>query len=178
MAAEAATDAEIGAEPKKKGLLIPIVIGVVLAALGGGGAFWATTAGPLKSLFGGADAESAEGSEGEKAGGHLGAGPAPLGPVAFLPLEVLAIPLGVEGQGRTLIFEGQLELDPQYLADVTLLKPRVLDVLNSYLRVVEVAELGDPAALLRLRGQMLRRVQVVTGEGRVRDLLITQFVVN
>jgi len=32
--------------------------------------------------------------------------------------------------------------------------------------------------LLRLRSQMLRRVQVVTGEGRVRDLLIMEFVLN
>ena len=58
------------------------------------------------------------------------------------------------------------------------LSPRVLDVLNSYLRVVEIDELSEPTSLLRLRAQMLRRVQIVTGEGRVRDLLITQFVVN
>ena len=32
--------------------------------------------------------------------------------------------------------------------------------------------------LVRLRAQMLRRVQMVTGEGRVRDLLITEFVLN
>jgi flagellar FliL protein len=32
--------------------------------------------------------------------------------------------------------------------------------------------------MARLRAQMLRRIQVVTGEGRVRDLLITEFVLN
>ena len=56
--------------------------------------------------------------------------------------------------------------------------PRVLDVLNSYLRAVEVSDLEDPSALVRLRAQMLRRVQIVTGEGRVRDLLVTEFVLN
>ena len=56
--------------------------------------------------------------------------------------------------------------------------PRVLDVLNTYLRAVEVRDLEEPAALARLRAQMLRRVQVVTGEGRVRDLLVTEFVLN
>ena len=49
--------------------------------------------------------------------------------------------------------------------------PRVLDVLNTYLRAVEVRDLEEPASLARLRAQMLRRIQVVTGEGRVRDLL-------
>ena len=58
------------------------------------------------------------------------------------------------------------------------LMPRVLDVLNTYLRAVEVRDLEEPAALARLRAQMLRRIQVVTGEGRVRDLLIAEFVLN
>ena len=56
--------------------------------------------------------------------------------------------------------------------------PRVLDVLNTYLRAVEVRDLEQPSSAARLRAQMLRRVQVVTGEGRVRDLLVTEFVMN
>ena len=55
--------------------------------------------------------------------------------------------------------------------------------------VASVAELGGLTgvatptidtvlALIRLRAQMLRRIQVVSGEGRVRDLLITEFVLN
>ena len=61
---------------------------------------------------------------------------------------------------------------------MTLLKPRVMDVLNGFLRAVEVQELEDPAALIRLRAQMLRRIQIVVGEGRVNDLLIVEFVLN
>jgi len=56
--------------------------------------------------------------------------------------------------------------------------PRILDVLNSYLRAVAITDLEDPTAMARLRAQMLRRVQIVTGEGRVRDLLVTEFVLN
>ncbi|MFL9503735.1 flagellar basal body-associated FliL family protein [Rhodopseudomonas palustris] len=41
-----------------------------------------------------------------------------------------------------------------------------------------MAEIEDPSAMARLRAQMLRRVQIVTGEGRVRDLLITEFVLD
>jgi flagellar FliL protein len=54
----------------------------------------------------------------------------------------------------------------------------VLDVLNTYLRAVQARDIEDPAALARLRAQMLRRIQVVTGDGQVRDLLITEFVLN
>ena len=56
--------------------------------------------------------------------------------------------------------------------------PRIVDVMNGYLRALDAAELENPAALVRLRAQMLRRIQIVTGEGRVRDLLITEFVLN
>jgi flagellar FliL protein len=64
------------------------------------------------------------------------------------------------------------------VAEVTLLLPRILDVLNSYLRAIDVAEIEDSAALVRIRAQLLRRIQIVTGEGRVRDLLVTEFVLN
>ena len=61
---------------------------------------------------------------------------------------------------------------------VTNLSPRILDVLNTYLRAVSEVELEDPASMNRIRAQMLRRVQVVAGEENVRDLLITEFVLN
>jgi flagellar FliL protein len=75
-------------------------------------------------------------------------------------------------------FSAQLEVAEAYKAEVELLKPRVMDVLNGYLRAVEVTDLENPSALFKLRAQMLRRVQIVTGEGRVRDLLIIEFVLN
>jgi flagellar FliL protein len=67
---------------------------------------------------------------------------------------------------------------PEDAATVAALMPRVLDVLNTYLRAVQARDIEDPAALARLRAQMLRRIQVVTGDGQVRDLLITEFVLN
>lgn len=160
-------------KPKKKGLLIPLVIGVVLALGLGGGAFWALSAGPLSHLF----ASDKQGHAGEEAAEDHATETA-IGQVAFIPLDVVTISLGAGANGRHLIFEAQLEVEAAYQAEVELLKPRVLDVLNSYLRVVEVAELSEPSSLLRLRAQMLHRAQIVTGEGRVRDLLVTQFVVN
>ena len=67
---------------------------------------------------------------------------------------------------------------PSSAAAVQAEMPRIVDALNTYLRAVEVRDLEDPAALTRLRAQMLRRVQIVTGAGEVRDLLVTEFVLN
>jgi flagellar FliL protein len=98
--------------------------------------------------------------------------------IAFVPIDQMVLSLGAAAEGRYLRFTAQLEVPSVHAGDVTLLKPRILDVLNGYLRAVDPAELEDPAALVRLRAQMLRRIQIVTGEGRVRDLLVTEFVLN
>ena len=58
------------------------------------------------------------------------------------------------------------------------LMPRIVDVTNTYLRALKLADLEDAQALIRLRAQLLRRMQVVTGAGRINDLLIMEFVLN
>ena len=173
-----AEDAADQTAPKrKKGLMIPLLVGVILAAGGGAGGFWAVTAGPFAPDAAAGGDVADHGAHGE-AEGHGAHGVAPSLAVGFVPLETLVISLGPEETSRHLLFTAELEVDPTHAAEVTQLSPRVLDVLNSYLRVISVAELSDPASLARLRAQMLRRIQVVTGPGRVRDLLVTQFVVN
>ena len=98
--------------------------------------------------------------------------------VVFLPLEPVIISLGPEVRGEHLMFTAHLEVPRRHEAEVEHLVPRVLDVLNSYLRVISLEEISDPTSLAILRAQILRRIQVVTGPGRVQDLLVTQFVVN
>lgn len=155
--------------PKKKGMKMPLLIGLILALIGGGGGYWAVTSGPFATP---ATEETAE----EHDTDHE----PDMAPVdtAFVELETLVITLGSEAAGRSLLFTAALEVSPQYQEEVIALTPRVLDVLNSYLRVISISELSEPASLARLRAQMLRRIQVVTGTGRVRDLLVTQFLVN
>jgi len=104
--------------------------------------------------------------------------PAALPAIAFVPVDPLVISLGPGARAKHLRFTAQIEVASGHQAEVTLLMPRILDVLNSYLRAVSYRDLEDPAALVRLRAQMLRRVQIVCGEGRVRDLLVTEFVLN
>ncbi|HCQ65895.1 MAG TPA: flagellar basal body protein FliL [Rhodobacteraceae bacterium] len=162
--------AEPGAQdeaPKKKGKL-GLLIGVLLAVILGGGGFFAVYSGMLL----GSDGETVDAGHGDEA--VIDA----LQPVSFIPLDPLVISIGRGSAARHLRFRAELEVAPGSEADVTQLAPRVMDVLNSYLRAVEVTDLEDPSALVGLRAQMLRRIQLVTGEGRVRDLLIMEFVMS
>lgn len=156
-------DVTLDEEPKKRSKK-PLIFGAVAALLLGGGAFYATYSGLL--LGGGAAHDAAKADVGA------------LPDIAFVPIDQMVLSLGAAAEGRYLRFTAQLEVPSAHADEVTLLKPRILDVLNGYLRAVDPAELEDPAALVRLRAQMLRRIQIVTGEGRVRDLLVTEFVLN
>lgn len=98
--------------------------------------------------------------------------------IGFVAVDPIIISLGQGATGQHLRFAAHLEVPSEHVAEVELLKPRIVDVLNGYLRAVEMAELEDRAALVRLRAQMLRRIQMVTGEGRVRDVLVTEFVLS
>jgi flagellar FliL protein len=60
---------------------------------------------------------------------------------------------------------------------VEAVRPRVLDIFATYLRALPLSELQDPTALLHVRAQLLRRVQLLTGPDMVEDLLIIDFVI-
>jgi len=151
---------------KKKGLGKPLLLGLVLALVLGAGGFYAVWSGMILG-------------QAPKAGKKAQVSNTTNVPeVAFVPIQPLIINVGPPGENRHLRFQAQLEVKPSAQEEVTKLLPRVVDVLNSYLRAVEASELEKPVALVRLRAQMLRRVQVVTGAGRVRDLLIMEFVLN
>jgi flagellar FliL protein len=158
----ATADATLTAEPKKRSKK-PLLVGIMLALGLGGAGFYATVSGMVLGTSEQADSNVA---------------PGPLQGIAFVPLDTMVVSLGPDSGSEHLRFTAQVEVVDTAVADVTLLKPRILDVLNSYLRAIDTASIEDPQAMARLRAQMLRRVQIVTGEGRVRDLLITEFVLN
>lgn len=152
--------------PKKKSKL-PLILGVVLALAGGGGGFFAVSSG----MIGGSE-DTEEKAETDDVVVEE------LPPIAFVALDPMIVSLPAGGVSTHLRFSAQLEVNPDHADEVESLKPRIVDVLNGYLRAVELSELSDPSVLVRLRGQMLRRVQVVVGDGRVKDLLIMEFVLN
>ncbi|MDF3415214.1 flagellar basal body protein FliL [Sulfitobacter sp. M57] len=153
------------ATPKKSKL--PVIIGLVLALAGGGGGFYATFSGMIL----GTDSHNQE----EDATMPTEV----VGPdVEYVAVDQLVISMRAPSNAKHLVFRAHLEVTPAAKEAVEKLLPRVVDVLNSYLRALEPADLEDPASLTRLRAQMLRRVQVVTGIGKVNDLLIMEFVLN
>lgn len=156
------TDIQTTVEPAKKGKL-GLIVGLVLALIGAGGAFFTVNSGMLFSAESEHDVAAPE--------QHTEQLPA----ISFVPIPPIVVTVGPAGS-RQLRFRAEVEVAPERTEDVAMLMPRILDVLNGYLRAVDLAELENPASLIRLRAQMLRRIQIVTGTGHVRDLLITEFV--
>jgi flagellar FliL protein len=147
------------APPRRR--IVPLIVGVVLAALLGGGGFFGVRSG-LIPIPG-------------KGGAEIAARPTP---IAFVPVPTIMVSMGTGQRTRHLRFTAELEVPRVHASEVAQLMPRILDVLNGYLRAVEMADVEDRAGIFRLRAQMLRRVQIVTGPGRVSDLLVTEFVLN
>lgn len=160
----AETTAAEGTAPAPKSKR-PLVMGLALAILGGAGGFFAVQADLLPI-----------GESPGSAGGGQGGEVATMGDIAFVPIDPIVISL--RDQRSHLRFRAQLEVGRSHKSEVEKLMPRVIDVLNSYLRALEAEDIADGRSLARLRAQMLRRVQIVTGAGRVNDLLIMEFVLN
>lgn len=148
---------------------------LVSLALGGGG-FFAVYSGtlPLGSLWPqvlGREAAPAAGpAAGERDSGYH--------PGAYVPLDPLIISLGPQSASEHLKVSLVVEVAPGREAEVEAARPRLVDVLNVFLRAVDEREIALPASMERLRAQMLRRVQLVSPEGAVRDVLIQEFVIN
>ena len=156
------TDASINAgdeAPKKSKM--GLLVGLFLAAIGGVGGFFFTSGGMSS---GDTKAPSKQ--------------VAYAGDVAFVPVDPMTISIGSPANNRYLRFRAELEVKAGYKADVEALLPRVVDVLNTYLRSISMADVEDPSALLTLRSQMRRRIDLVVGEDKVNDLLVMEFVVN
>jgi len=158
-----ATAEDVESPPKSSKM--PMILGLVLALAAGGGGFYAVQSG----LILGDESTKTTPEEIETV---------ELAPVTFVELDPILVSLGGSAVGTYLRFRAQLEVNGNQKENVEAVLPRVIDVLNSYLRSVEPEELQDQRALINLRAQMLRRVQVVTGPGWVEDLLIMEFVLN
>lgn len=152
-------------EPKKrsgKGLLIAAVLSLVL----GVGAFFVTYTGVVQGLLGLGAADHATAHDGL------------IDPdVGFVAVEPIAISYAGP-PARQFRIALQLEVPHDSEKEVQKLMPRVLNVLNGFLRAVDPDSLSDRAAWYDLRLKMLYRVRMVLGESLVRDLLITEFVMH
>lgn len=165
-----AETAETEKPVKKSGKGI-LLVTVVLVLCGMGGGYYASASG-LLSL------KPAAAPPPDKQDGDGAAMPDALPDVAYVDLAPIIISLGQGGDLTQLRFHAQLEVEAEYIADVEKIKPRIIDVLNGYMRAMDISDLNDPLALMKMRSQMLRRAAIVAGQGRVRDLLVMEFVLN
>ncbi|MFV0474825.1 MAG: flagellar basal body-associated protein FliL [Pikeienuella sp.] len=154
----------------------PLLIGLILALLVGGGGFFAVYAGALKLPAAVA---------GLLGGGHGGAAEkrakpvhAPEGAPAFVPVGELVVPLGPAADAQYLVIDTEIETTPADAPAIEALRPRILDVFNTFLRAVDESDIEAPSATIRLRAQLLRRVRAVAAPAEARDLLITSFILK
>ncbi len=118
-------------------------------------------------------------------GGDSGASPIkPLGEVqhtdyaTFLVMEPMVVSISPIGRSKHLKISLVLETDDDGAAELNEHGFYVQDVLNTFLRSVDSQVLEDPAAMSRLRAQLLRRVRAIVPDADVRNVLITEFVLT
>ena len=98
--------------------------------------------------------------------------------VAFVPMEPIMVSLPPGSSARLLRFTGQLEVAPEHAAEVAAVMPRVVDVLNTFLRAVEPRDLEAAVGAGAAPGADAAAHPGGDRRGQVRDLLITEFVLN
>lgn len=166
---DAEEEVSADAEEKKPSPIKAIVFSAVSALAMGGAA-----AGAAYFLAPG-DEECAAGAIAEVDTGGRGA---PARDVVFVNLEPLIVTLGPEAKSRYLKISLSLETTSVHEKSLYDLGPRIRDTLNTYLRAVEEDDLVRPSSMMRLRAQMLRRLQLAAPGNAISDVLITDFVLS
>ncbi|MEM6973009.1 MAG: flagellar basal body-associated FliL family protein [Pseudomonadota bacterium] len=153
---------------KRRGVL-PLLIGVLGAAGAGGGMYWAVSSGMVPPPVATVTAAMA---------------PPPLPawaewqPPDYVELPVITVSLGPEATARSLRARVTLEVVPGAIDPVTEAEPRVVATLVRFLRAVDERDLQQPAQMLRLQAQILRRIHLVTPPETVRAVLFQEFMLD
>ena len=104
--------------------------------------------------------------------------PPSLDEIVFVELKPLLVSLGTSADGHHLKIGLTLEAREGHEYDIEHAEPKLRDAFTGYLRAVSVTQLEDPAAMVRLRAQLLRRAKVILGTDTVHGVLITDFLVR
>ena len=160
------SNTQVDKRATQKSRMVPILLGVVLAIGLGGAGFYVAYSGMLGSLLAGSGT------------GHRATEDSQIAEVAFVPIDPILISLPSDNEPRHLRFRASIETIPAHAQSVAEIMPRIMDVLNNYLRAVATEDLERPSALVRLRVQMLRRIQLIADQREIRDLLVSEFVLN
>ncbi len=172
-----------GGAPPRKGrrrllmfIAIPIVLIVVIAA----GAYFS---GLLDSLLGGkpkGDAASAPAAEAPPP--EKGGKPGQPGGTVFYDMPEILVNLSTQGQVRKQNFlkiRVSFELgSPLDVPKVEAVMPRIIDNFQVYLRELRVDDLQGSAGMLRLREELLARVNAAIKPAKVNDVLFKEILVQ
>ena len=154
----------LGALKSKKALMIGAPVLVLLLAGGGAGGYF------LMKKPAHENEKLAKAEE------------APLVPpkVAFSDVpEILVNIQGNDGTPAYLKLSISLELDDEtQQAGATALMPRLVDQFQSYLRELRLEDLKGSDGVLRLKEELLRRVNAAGAPYKVRDVLLKQMIVQ
>lgn len=174
---DAAVDESEGAEgdaPKKQKMsgkkLVLLIVLPLLLLLGGGGA-----AAYFLMFAGGAEhVEGAEGGDGE-AGGKKSSKE-----VVFYDLPEMLVNLNTGGkQNNYLKIRVSIELDdPTAVPLLEAVLPRVVDNFQIYLRELRLEDLNGSAGLMRLKEELLIRVNTAAGDIHINDVLFREMLVQ
>ncbi len=169
------TETTAGEEPKKgfvkkllgdrKLLMLSAAGLLVLLLVGGGGLYFFVFNTPDKAAEQGAGAE-----------------PVPVTPpqVAFYDVPDIIVNIqSPDGSPAYLKLSASLELDnAEEKAGLTALMPRIVDQFQGYLHELRVDDLKGSAGVVRLKEELLRRINVAAAPYRVRDVLLKEMIVQ
>ena len=100
--------------------------------------------------------------------------------VAFAPVpDILVNIQSNDGTPQYLKLSVKLEMENDLATTgVTALMPRLVDQFQAYLRELRVDDLKGSAGVLRLKEELLRRVNVAAAPYKVRDVLLNQMTIQ
>ncbi len=154
----------IGLVKSKKFLMIGVPVIVLLLGGGGAGAYF--------FLFAGHE-------EGEKTA-HVEEAPLTPPEVAFTDMQDILVNIqSSDGAPAYLKLAVSLELEnEEEKTAFAPLMPRITDQFQAYLRELRVDDLKGSAGVLRLKEELLRRVNVAAAPYHVRDVLLKEMIVQ
>ena len=108
--------------------------------------------------------------------------PLPVTPPNIIFYDVPDIIVNIQSADATpayLKLSVSLELDsPEEKAGMMALQPRIVDQFQGYLRELRLDDLKGSAGVVRLKEELLRRINVAAAPYRVRDVLLKQMIVQ
>jgi flagellar protein FliL len=184
---EAEPEFEGGGGGNKKKLILMIAIPLVLVIGGAAGAYFSGLADPLISMITGeehaeAATEGAPPAEGaapaEGAPGATGA--AGVQETVFYDLDEMLVNLNTPGRKRNFL-KIRISLELTNTADINrveLVKTRIVDNFQVYLRELRLEDLQGAAGMYRLREELLTRVNAAVRPAQVKDVLFKEMIVQ